>query len=88
MSKIKCLTCSEVFDGEMGNAVCPKCKAISSLKGEGNEVTCNKCDFKATYDEYGYLQGAPSTRLDKLDEMQKEYVKNINLIYVLKTSSQ
>ena len=27
MDKIKCLTCSEVFDGEMGNATCPKCKA-------------------------------------------------------------
>lgn len=58
--------------------ICPKCHAISSLHGKGNEVTCDKCDFHATYDEYGYLQGAPSPRLDKLDEMQKEYVKSID----------
>lgn len=58
--------------------ICPKCKAMSSLKSEGNDVSCSKCDFKATYDEYGYLQGCEEKRLDKLDEMQKEYIKSFD----------
>lgn len=58
--------------------ICPKCKAISSLHGKGNDVICDKCDFKATYTEYGYLEGAPEKRLDKLDQMQKEYVKSFD----------
>ena len=58
--------------------ICPKCHAISSLHGKGNVVTCDKCDFKATYTEYGYLEGFSEQRLDKLDEMQKEYIKTID----------
>ena len=58
--------------------ICPKCHAISSLHGQGNDVVCDKCDFRATYTEYGYLEGAPEKRLDKLDEMQKEYVTNLD----------
>ncbi len=46
MSKLKCLTCSEVFDGEMGNAVCPKCKATGEKltkvnKYEGTQTEKN-----------------------------------------------
>lgn len=58
--------------------ICPKCKAISSLHGKGNEVTCDKCDFHATYNEYGYLQGAPSNRLDILDDMQKKHIFSLD----------
>jgi len=58
--------------------VCPKCKAISSLHGEGNSFKCDKCDFEATYDTYGYIHGAPSDRLDILDKMQKDYVFSVD----------
>jgi len=56
--------------------ICPKCKQISTLKSTGDEVVCTKCDFKATYDNFGYLQTEnEKLRLDKLDIMQKEELK-------------
>lgn len=59
--------------------VCPKCKQMSTLKGIGDEVICCKCDFKATYDNYGYLvTESDKLRLDELDKMQKEIIKNID----------
>ena len=46
MAKIKCLTCQEVFDAEMGNAVCPRCKAsgeklVKLNKYEGTQTEKN-----------------------------------------------
>ena len=62
--------------------VCPKCKQISTLKGMGDEVICCKCDFKATYDNYGYLVTEDEKlRLDKLDLMQKETICVIIFIW-------
>ena len=59
--------------------VCPKCKQISTLKGIGDEVICCKCDFKGTYDNYGYLvTETEKLRLDELDKMQKAEIKTID----------
>lgn len=57
--------------------VCPECKSISTLHGEGNTITCSHCSFKATYDEYGYLDYKPMPQLDQLDRMQKDYILSI-----------
>ena len=57
--------------------VCPECKSISTLHGEGNTITCSHCSFKATYNEYGYLDYAPMPQLDQLDRMQKEYLLHL-----------
>ena len=58
--------------------VCPNCKNISSLHGEGNVFKCNKCDFESTYDEYGYLHNKYFDRLDNFDKWQKNYIKSLD----------
>jgi len=57
--------------------ICPKCKSISSLKGVKNDIVCDKCDFKATYNTFGYLEGCEFDRLDYFDKWQKEEIKNL-----------
>lgn len=58
--------------------MCPKCKSLSSLKGEGNKFSCCKCGFTASYNEYGFIEGHTLTRLDEMDRWQKEQLKQID----------
>ena len=61
--------------------ICPKCKKMSSLKSNGDEVSCTLCGFKAIYDDYGYLVTENGKlRLDELDKMQKEEIKKIDFL--------
>lgn len=57
--------------------ICPKCKQISSLYGKDNDILCKNCDFSAHLDEYGYLSGIETDRLDVLDKIQKEYIRSV-----------
>lgn len=58
--------------------ICPKCKQVSSLKGDGPSIVCSKCGLTVTMDEYGYLAGTDFTRLDEWDRWQKQQVKGID----------
>ncbi len=58
--------------------MCPKCRAFSTLHGEGNNITCSNCDFHATYDEYGYVHGHSLISLDQMDKWQKEQLLNMD----------
>lgn len=58
--------------------ICPECKAISSIVGQGDTFHCTNCDFKASYNEYGYVEGYKVNRLDELDNMQKQYIQSID----------
>lgn len=53
MSKIKCGTCGEEFDGMEGKEdTCPKCmKRV--LEGEEVGAYCDKCAMEMEYDEQG-----------------------------------
>ncbi len=57
--------------------LCPKCKGISTLKGEKNTFTCSKCGFSANYNEYGYIENHTETRLDMMDKWQKEELRKM-----------
>lgn len=41
---------------ERAAIVCPKCKAVGTVKGEGSTVSCT-CGMKGTLDEYGFFDG-------------------------------
>lgn len=58
--------------------LCPKCHALSSLASKGNELFCTKCDYKASFNEYGYVFDPDRKRLDQMDKQQKEYIKTID----------
>lgn len=58
--------------------ICPKCKGISTLHGEGNKIYCKNCSFTATYNEYGYIEGHTLNRLDYMDNWQKQELKNMD----------
>ena len=51
---------------------CPQCKNFDTIYGEGNKIKCSKCDLDGNYNEYGYIENAPFSRLDEWDKFQKE----------------
>ncbi len=55
--------------------MCPKCGALSSLHGHGNTFSCDKCDFTASYNQYGYIEGHTLSRLDEMDKWQKDQLR-------------
>lgn len=50
--------------------ICPKCEQIGNLKSQGSEFACS-CGMRATYDEYGYLHGAPYSTITEWDAWQQ-----------------
>ncbi len=59
--------------------VCPKCKKIGTLKSEGNKLSCNKCDFSATTDDYGFWhsEDMPFDNIAQWDKFQKSILKEV-----------
>lgn len=59
--------------------MCPKCKAISSLRTEGNRVECTCCNAKAVYSELGNVEFEDNTSytLTQLDALQKDGLKEL-----------
>lgn len=57
---------------------CPKCGAHYTMKTKGRDITCEKCDFKATLDSrYGFVDGTPFENFAvwydwQTEEMRKE----------------
>lgn len=58
--------------------VCPECKSISTLHGDHNLVKCDKCDYHAEFNKYGYLEGGAFSRLDEYDKFQKKHIYSID----------
>lgn len=52
--------------------MCPVCGKIGTVYGEHNHIKCTNCDLLAEMDTYGYLSGAPFSRLDEWDSWQKQ----------------
>jgi len=51
---------------------CPKCGGFETIYGEGDHIKCKNCDLDAVYNDYGYIENAPYTRLDEWDAFQKQ----------------
>lgn len=53
--------------------ICPKCKAMDSLKGKGNRLYCD-CGFQVSLNELGFFEGeqAPYRDLDSWDRAQTQ----------------
>ena len=49
--------------------ICPQCEQIGTLASRGSEFFCT-CGLKASYDEYGYLSGAPYSTVTQWDAWQ------------------
>lgn len=58
--------------------VCPICGKIGTVYGEHNYIKCKNCDLLGEYDNYGYISGAPFSRLDKWDEWQKQQLVQLD----------
>ena len=56
--------------------ICPSCERVGTLRGQGNEFSCD-CGLRAVYDEYGYLNGAPYATVTLWDAWQREKLKSI-----------
>ena len=56
---------------------CPKCKRIGTLKSNGNKLSCGKCNFEATVDDYGfwYSEDMPFDNITQWDKFQKGVLK-------------
>lgn len=55
---------------------CPKCGAFNSIYGEGDHIKCSKCDLDAIYNNYGYIEKAPFSKLDEWDAFQKQKLRD------------
>ena len=56
--------------------ICPSCERVGTLRGQGNEFSCD-CGLRAVYDEYGYLNCAPYATVTLWDAWQREKLKSI-----------
>lgn len=56
--------------------ICPHCKQVGTLQSKGSEFFCT-CGLKATYDEYGYLSGAPYSTITEWDSWQRRQLTQI-----------
>lgn len=58
---------------------CPKCKKIGTLKSEGDKLSCSKCDFTATIDDYGFWhsEDMPFDNIAQWDKFQKSVLKEL-----------
>lgn len=59
--------------------MCPKCKAVGSLKTEDNRVECTCCHAKAVYSELGNVDFEDNTSytLTQLDTLQKDGLREL-----------
>ena len=53
---------------------CPKCGGSDCFHSEGNDLICDACGLKVTYDEYGMLSGCDFATLKDFAKWQKEQV--------------
>jgi 1-acyl-sn-glycerol-3-phosphate acyltransferase len=56
--------------------ICPQCQQIGTLQSKNNEFYCS-CGLKATYDEYGYLSGAPYSTVTEWDTWQSQQLAKV-----------
>lgn len=54
--------------------VCPSCGAHASFCSHDDTVRCTCCSLQFTYDEYGYLHGAPFDTVRDFSRWQRERV--------------
>ena len=66
--------------------VCPECGQIDTFLSEKDTVTCQHCQLKFTYDEYGMLHGLPFNTVRDLANWQREQVQNGALDFISYTS--
>lgn len=59
--------------------VCPLCKNIGTVYGEGNFIKCRACNLNSEYDEYGNLSNMKFSRLDEFDKWQKKHLYTIDV---------
>ena len=56
--------------------LCPKCKAMHSMKTEGHRVMCEKCGMEATLDDrYAFVDGEPFKNFAEWYRWQSEVLK-------------
>lgn len=56
--------------------ICPVCRQIGQLKSEGSMFFCT-CGLKGSYDEFGYLHGAPYLTITEWDAWQNRRLAEI-----------
>lgn len=58
---------------ERGFFICPRCKAVASIRTHGDGISCDSCDFTAKYLPTGYLAGdnLPFETLPEWDAFQR-----------------
>ena len=60
--------------------LCPECHRFSTIHGKGNDATCSKCGFSASFDDYGRIVtngGYRWTRLSEWHEWEKSELRSI-----------
>lgn len=73
--KYKCAETAKYI--ERAAIVCPRCKSVGTVKGEGSTVTCT-CGMTAELDEYGFFHGdLPFETMAEWFSWQSEYMMSL-----------
>lgn len=55
--------------------ICPNCGEQDTISSKGNAVSCKKCDYHFTYNEYGMLEGTDFQTMRELADWEREEVR-------------
>ncbi len=55
--------------------ICPNCGEQDTISSKGNTVSCERCNYHFTYNEYGMLEGANFQTMRELADWEREEVR-------------